>query len=110
MLSKEEIAAIVAEPNERRIIICDKNRPLAGMERKCDFCDDEIWAANSAMASKPDYYICMKCFDHHIPNKTFAMPTEEQVDELAIALNLSKEEIRKRMSAMIKSLNGNTQN
>jgi len=75
--------------------------------KQCDFCGRDVWFADSTKTLVPEeYYIaCCACAGPNIKDEVIAMPTDEQLKDVANNLGLSFEVVKEKVCAKLEERN-----
>jgi hypothetical protein len=77
--------------------------------RKCDFCGQDVWLSDSSKRYVPSdvklYVACFQCAEPNMKKEAVMMPSDEQIMEVATKAGIPFEDVKKKISGIIKSRN-----
>ncbi|MHA2427581.1 MAG: hypothetical protein ACXADB_06125 [Candidatus Hermodarchaeia archaeon] len=98
-------------PEDANLVVCnttDMPHVKDVTVRQCQFCNRDVWLAETTkkQLGDRDYYIaCQYCANPHIKNEIIAMPSDEQLMDVAKTMGLPFDEVKARMQRILDSRN-----
>jgi hypothetical protein len=101
-------------PEDAAVVVCETtNSPHVEDVKicQCDFCGTDVWFAKSTenLVAKHDkvYKMCINCAMKHnaLDDHAIPMPSDEQLMDVAKRVGAPFEEVKERITTMIKAQN-----